>query len=392
MREFNPALAAIKISPIVVIAEQAKKLQPEFEARTGQKFLHFERGDMDLPTPEAIIRDLKAAFDAGKTKYPKAGGEPEFRKALSEKVKARNGIDAEPDDIVVAMGGQEALGLPFLLFAGGTVAGFSPVWSVILENLVPYCSQKFIEVPFNADFSVNWNALEDALKKSDLLYLNTPQNPTGKVFSRDELARIAELCRKHSTFIVSDEAYEDIVYDGKKHISIASLPEAQGYDRIATAYTISKSFAATGLRVGYTVTKNKKAASLMKATQYTHTAGVPTAIQHGLVNAYKCDTLPMVKELQRRRDAFHGGLAALSGVEVVKPEGSFYFFPDFSGVLKKFPGKDIFTVLLDNGLCGVPGSGFTRTGNFGNHMRLAYSMVGVKDIETGTERMKTLFG
>ena len=396
MREkFYTPLHNIEISPIVRIAEQARKIESEFESRTGEKFIHLERGEIDQSTPQQLIDEIKHYLEKGKTKYPKSGGEPEFKKILAEKLREKNGLhDITGDEIVVGYGGQEALCLAFQLFTNETGAGFSPIWSVAVENFVPYSNEKFLEVPFNRDFTINWTILEDTVKKVSFFYLNNPHNPTGKVFTQDELARIVELCKKYNVFIISDEAYEDIIFDGKKHISTASLSEAQDYPDIISAFTFSKSFSATGLRVGYAVTKNKVAIKLMTSVQYTHTAGVPTFLQFGLLNSFKIDLSKMVKEFERRRDVLYTGLSQIEGIYIVKPEGTFFAYPDFSGVLNKLNQtvkKEIFDVLLENGICTVPGWAFTKNRYFLNNVRLSFSAANVQLLDMAVNRLKKLF-
>jgi aspartate aminotransferase len=393
--EFFHPLHNIEISPIVRIAEQARRLEPEFEKTKGEKFIHLERGEIDLSTPGELIRDINQALIDGKTKYPKSGGEIELKKAIAKKLVEKNRIvDILPEDVVVTVGGQEALNLAFQLFANKTGAGFSPIWSVAIENFVPYSNIKFLEIPFNEDFSIDYNALEDTLKQIEFLYINNPHNPTGKVFTYDELQKIVELCKLYNVFIISDEAYEDIVFDGQRHVSAASVEACKDYPNIISAYTYSKSFAATGLRVGYAASKNKPAITLINGAQYTHTAGVPTSIQLGLVNAYNIDLTPTIMEFERRRDALYNGLKEINGIKVNKPMGAFYAYPDFSEAMKSIPSngkKELLDILLESGVCVVPGWAFTKNGHFLTYARLSYSAANIQLINTAVERLKKLF-
>jgi aspartate aminotransferase len=388
--EFFKPLHNIEISPIVRIAEQARKLEPEFEKETGKKFIHLERGEIDLPTPIEITDSIDKALRAGKTKYPKSGGEIELKKVIAKKLNEKNNIlDITPDDVLVTVGGQEALNLSFQLFANKVGAGFSPIWSVAIENFVPYSNIKFLEIPFNKDFTINYETLEDTLKKIEFLYLNNPHNPTGKIFNYEELSRIVDLCKKYNVFIISDEAYEDIVFDGLKHVSTASVAACKGYTNIISTYTYSKSFAATGLRVGYAASKNKTAIKLMNGAEYTHTAGVPTAIQYGLLDAYKIDLSPVVNEFENRRNALFNGLKEIKGIKINRPQGAFYAYPDFSGVNAE--GKDILDVLLPIGVCVVPGWAFTKNDHFLSYARLSFSAASVPLINEAVSRLQKLF-
>ena len=393
--DFFQPLHDIKMSPIVKIAEHARQLEPSFEAQHGSKFIHLERGEIDLNTPIEITQAIEKHLKEGKTKYPKSGGELLLKTAIAEKLIIQNSIPGiTPEDIVVTMGGQEALNLSFQLFANGVGGGFSPIWSVAIENFFPYSNITFHEVPLNKDFSIDYVVLEETMKMIDFFYLNNPQNPSGKVFTREELERIVGLCQHYGVFLVSDEAYEHIIFDGVTFTSAASIAHELGYTDVITAYTFSKSFAATGLRVGYAVSKNKQAIALIKAAQYTHAAGVPTAVQLGFTEAYHIDLAPVVSEFERRRNALYKGLQTLPSLKVNKPSGAFYMYPDFSEALKSkgLQTQELLDVLLQAGVCVVPGYAFTKAGHFETHARLSFSATSVDQINTAVERMRQLFG
>ena len=388
---FQP-LQNIQISPIVKIAERARQVESAYEQKTGKKFIHLERGELNLPTPQLLINDIKTALEQGKTKYPKSGGELPLKESICRKLQTMNGIDyISSKDIIITAGGQEALNIAFNLFANQKGAGFSPIWSVAVENFVPYANIEFAEVKMNDDFSIDWNELEKVMPTIKFFYFNNPQNPTGKVFTYDEISHIVKLCKKYDVFIISDEAYEDIIFDGKKHVSTMSVDEAKDYKNIISAFTFSKPFSATGIRVGYILTQNEVVLKIVNGVQYTHTAGVPTFLQYGLVNFLDVDLNPQHIEFQQRRDLFYEGLKDIKGMTVAKPEGAFYFYPDVSEGMKKYPGKEVLDVLLDHGISVVPGSGFTKHGHFLNNMRISYSAVNQEEISMAVERFKEIF-
>jgi len=279
------------------------------------------------------------------------------------------------------------------------MAGFSPVWSVIVENFVPFSGIDFIEVPLNPNFSVNFGLLEKILgsaNKVSAFYLNNPQNPTGKVFKEEELTRIAEICKKNEVFIISDEAYEDIVFEGS-FTSVAALPVVRDYNNIITAFTFSKTFSMTGLRLGYAVTRNKIAADLIRKGDYTETAGVVTSIQQAANIAFWLDEdiKDRVETFKSRRDKLYESLKGIEGIEVVKPEGAFYFYPNFSKFIPKDLKQEeknwyIYKLFLENGIATVPGCCFTKAGHFTDNVRFSISATSHEDITEGTERMKTL--
>jgi aspartate aminotransferase len=390
--QFYKPLHNIEISPIVRIAEQARKVETEYQERTGSKFIHLERGELNLATPQLLIDNIKKSLDEGKTKYPKSGGELLFKEQLVKKLQNKNKIpDITPNHIIVTAGGQEALNMSFSLFTNQKMAGFSPIWSVAVENFVPYSNVEFLEVPLNKDFTIDWQAFERVLPEIKVFYLNNPQNPSGKVFTCEELSRIISSCKKFNVFIISDEAYEDVIFDGTSHISTMSVSDSFDYPDIITAFTFSKSFSATGIRVGYTVSKNPTVNKLLNGMQYTHTAGVPTFLQYGLSNFLDVDLSQQQIEFQKRRDLFYNGLKDIPGMKTVKPNGAFYFYPNVSEGMKKYPNRDVLDVLMENGLCVVPGWGFTKHGHFLDNIRISYSAVNLDDIRVACDRFRQLF-
>jgi aspartate aminotransferase len=261
-RSFAPSFTAIGFSPIVAISEQIRGLAPEFE-KTGQAFAYLQRGELANPTPGFVIEATKRALDAGLTRYPKAGDEPWFKEAVVRHMNREHGVsDIGPENVIATYGGQEGLQLVFGLFAGGRVLSFGPAWSCVLENIFPYTGFELDTLDlaeFEGRLEVDFEALDTKLAQADILYLNTPQNPSGKVFSREELEQIDALCRKHGVPIVSDEAYKDFVFDGREHVSPLSLPG----DHIIGVYTCSKGFASKGFRIGFTICRNQELISRM---------------------------------------------------------------------------------------------------------------------------------
>ncbi|MFC1522931.1 pyridoxal phosphate-dependent aminotransferase [Elusimicrobiota bacterium] len=397
---YNPCLYNIALSPIVAISEKAKKRAKEYEAKTGEEFIFFQRGDIDLAPLPGIIEEVEKSLRCGKTKYPASGGSDEAKTALVNKLALYNNIHAEKENIVVTYGGQEALGLAFELFRGKRAAVLSPVWSVLVENFLPYSNIRYEEVSLNEDNSIDYELLEDTLKHVDVFYVNNPQNPTGKVFTEEDLTKLGEMCVRHDVAIISDEAYEHIVFEGKKHISLASLPCVKNYSKIFTAFTLSKTFSMTGFRIGYVVTPDRIAANLMKNVQYTHTAGVVTFVQPAVKAAFSPGfenrIAQRIKEFEIRRDALYNGLKNIKGIRLNNADGAFYLFVDFSGLIpQELRGNQrseyIFKTLLDNGICVVPGNCFTKQNWYHDYMRLSFSGTSVNIISKSIIRIKTIF-
>ena len=381
----------ISLSPIVAISEEVNRKSLE----TGKDFILFQRGEIGFQTPQYIIDALTDAIKQGLTKYPVSGGHIKLKNAIIQKLNSVNNVDGlEPENIVVTHGGQEGLQLVFKLFEGKKAVAFAPVWSCVLENFVPYSRTDLKQIPLEKDFSINFDLLEKEIKDAAFLYLNSPHNPTGKIFSKEEIEKIVEICSKHGVYILSDEAYERITFDGKTHFS----PMQLDYENIITVKTFSKTYAMTGWRLGYLVSRNKKLTNIIKLGDYTQTAGVPTYTQFAGAEALSNSKMEkesvdgFMKEFSLRRDALYNGLKSIEGINVpVKPEGAFYIFPDFSEFVPKSISAEesklhVYHKLLDAGVATVYGSCF---GNyFQNNLRFSYSTTNLKQIEEGISRIR----
>jgi aspartate aminotransferase len=381
----------ISLSPIVAISEEVNKKSAE----TGKDFILFQRGEIGFSTPQYIIDAMIESLNKGMTKYPISGGHIKLKNAIIQKLNTFNNIqDLQPENIIVTHGGQEGLQLAFKLFEGKKAVGFAPVWSCVLENFVPYARTDFKQIPLENDFSINYSLLESEIKDAAFLYLNTPHNPTGKIFSKEEIQKVINICRKYNTFIISDEAYERITFDGKNHFS----PMQLDYENIISVYTFSKTYAMTGWRLGYLVSRNKKLTNIIKLGDYTQTAGVPTYTQfagaEALTNSVKEKESfdGFMKEFSLRRNALYEGLNSIEGVKLpAKPEGAFYIFPDFSELVPKNINPSdsklyVFNKLMDAGVATVYGSCFGHY--FQNNLRFSYSTTNLTQIEEGINRIK----
>ena len=262
-----------------------------------------------------------------------------------------------------------------------------------MENFVPYCQIDFEEVPLNADFSVNYEALDEVLQDVAFFYLNTPQNPTGKVFTESEIRSIADLCEKYGVYLISDEAYERIVFDGLDYFS----PMALNKEFILGCYTLSKTYAMTGWRLGYIVCRDPKIARMLRLGDYSQTAGVVTFLQHAgaealdNIEAEEAFLAPILVEYERRRDYLYDQLCTIEGLVINRPQGAFYFFPDFASFIPPhIPAQArnlyVFQKLMDEGVATVFGLAFGK--HFGTSLRLSFSCTGIEDIDRGIKRMK----
>jgi aspartate/methionine/tyrosine aminotransferase len=395
----NRTFHDIGLSPIVEISERAKRLAPDFTARTGKPFVYFQRGEVDLLPPSALRQAIaNGVLDdklcAELSCYPKSGGNAFCKRAIAAH-HGNYGIDVGEDEILVTYGGQEALELAFLLHCGSRMVALGPIWSCIQENIAPYSSMDMTLVPLlekNGEYEVDLDRLAKALANADLLYLNSPHNPTGACLSFSTLEAINSLCLHHGVVIISDEAYKDIVFDGQKHVSMLEFPG----DHIYAAFTGSKSFASTGFRFGWLVCRDKKAMSLLTRGEYTQTAGVNPLVQWAFSKAMESEGIRAwmkrnCGEFQDRRDAICDRLGHVFGDSLVKPGGAFYFFLDLNPFLPARLAreeKDAFVLdrMLRNGIAVVPGSGFGGT-DYAGFIRISYSTVGQPQLSEGTERL-----
>lgn len=391
---FEKSLEDIRMSPIVTISEEVRRRAKEFEKK-GKSVIRFQRGEMDFQTPQFIVNAAKEGLDSGLTKYPKSGGEDFLKEAILDKVAREHGVtDLTPENVVATYGGQEALELSFKLFSKG--AGFSPIWSCALENFVPYAGIDFGEIPLNKDFSVDFDRLEAGLEGRDFLYLNNPQNPTGKVFKKDELDKVVDICTRNGCYVISDEAYEKFVYDGLKHESLTQYAQ----DNIISVFTLSKSFAMTGWRLGYVVTRHKKIAGLLRLGNYTQTAGVTTFLQYAAAKALSDHEAAehavsdMKDEFAKRLGVLHDGLNDIRGVNLSRPEGAFYLFPNFTELIPRNTSPEdrnryIYDLLMDHGIATVYGSCFGK--HFVDNVRFSVSATPIDQIKEALNRMRDIF-
>lgn len=391
---FSKNISAVKLSPIVKITEMVKEQSGLYKQKTGEDFVFFQRGEIGFRTPEYIVNAVTRALHEGHTRYPKSGGELILRKAIARKLERLNGASGlGPDNVLVTYGGTEALQISFKLFEGGKGAGFGPCWTSILLNIVPINNIDFKLLPLNSNFSINWRELEETIQQVDFFYLNNPQNPTGKVFSEEEVLRISELCERHGAYLISDEAYERIVYDGRQHFSAASIQKPH----VISCFTFSKAYAMTGWRIGYVVCHDPETIGVARLGEHSQTAGVVTFVQHAA--AYALDAVEeeqaafwrMMKVYQERRDLIYGQMKSIPGVKLDQPEGAFYLFPDFSALIPKGLPKEahqkyIFELLLSHGVAVVYGACFGS--GFDNHVRISFSATDADQISSGTQRIQ----
>ena len=367
--------------PILTMPSELGQVMAAARAReqSGERVLHLERGEPDFDTPPHIVEALAAAARAGETHYPDARGNPALRQALVEKLGRENGIRCEPDDVVLTAGGTHALFIAFqaLLSPGDELLVLSPHWMAIPKLVALAHGARYRTLPVYLDLlderltpAALGDRLRAALKpETRRIYLNTPNNPSGAVLSLVQLQAIAEVATERDLWVVSDEAYEHLLFDGTSHISIASLPGMVA--RTVSVYTFSKSYAMTGWRAGYMVSPPELRACVGPLLGFYTTHGVFPAVQtaaRAAVTGPQTEVETMRREYQQRRDLLLAGLAGQSAIRVPRPRGAFYAFADVSGVLG---GRDIWELVrewLSFGVAVLPGTAFGP--EYGNWVRL----------------------
>lgn len=382
-----------KVAPSLTLAIDAKAKQM---IKDGVDLVGFGVGEPDFNTPENIKEAGINAIKANKTRYTPASGIPELKAAVAEKFKKENGLEYKPSDIIISCGAKHSLYNIFMaiLNPGDEVIIFSPYWvsyeeQVKIADGVPV----FVRLDEPRNFEINFNMLEKKItKKTKAMIVNSPSNPTGAVLSADSLKKLADIALKHNLLIISDEIYEKLIYNGKKHISIASFSKEVKAQTIVVN-GVSKTYAMTGWRIGYLASDNKEIVSAIDNLQSHSTSNPATMTQAAAVEALKTpDSVvqAMASEFDKRRQHIMKRLDAIPGLTYVEPEGAFYIFPNFSPFTgKTIKGRqikgslDLAEMLLNEAkVAVVPGIAFGAD----THFRLSYA-TSMANIDKGLDRI-----
>jgi len=373
MMKLAKRVSALTPSTTLAITAKAKEMKDK-----GIDVIGLGAGEPDFNTPTAIIEEAYAAMMSGQTKYTPSNGLPALRKAICDKLQKDQGISYSPAEVVVTNGAKHALYTLFqaILDPGNEVIIPTPYWvsypeQVILAEGVPV----FIEGYEHQQFKVTPEQIEAAItENTKAIIINSPSNPTGMIYTEQELKEIGEVCLKHDILIVSDEIYEKLVYDGAKHVSIAQLsPELKEQTIIING--VSKSHSMTGWRIGYAV-GNKEIINAMTNLASHSTSNPTTMAQIATIKAYEMGDAP-VEEMrvafEDRLNKTYERLVTIPGFTCEKPNGAFYLFPNVTEAAKMagFNNVDEFvTELLEKASVAViPGSGFGSPEN----IRLSYA-------------------
>jgi aspartate aminotransferase len=375
VRKVNP-------SPTLAITAKAKKLKAE-----GKDVVTFAAGEPDFDTPEPIKLAAIEAINSGFTKYTPTTGIPELKSLICEKFRKENQINYDSKQIVVSCGAKHSIfNVMFVLVDKcDEILIPSPYW-VSYPEMVNLCDgiPRFIKTSPENSFKMTADDLKKNIgSKTKLLVLNSPSNPTGCVYTKEELARIAEICVAKKIFVISDEIYEKIIFDGLKHTSIASFGK-DIYDLTITVNGLSKSHSMTGWRIGYLGGPQDIVNAISNFQD--HSTSNPTSIsQKAAVAALSMsDTFSkeMTLEFQKRRDYIVKRLQAMKKISYVLPKGAFYIFCDISKT--NLDSMTFCTRLLDELLiAAIPGVAFGND----DYVRLSFA-TGLKAIEKGMDRLE----
>ena len=369
----NVTLGALVLVRDKMMAQQA----------AGRKVYRLEVGDTDFDVPANIQQAIAEAMQQGKTHYPPSTGLPQLRKAMLSKVQTENKLPIKDDEhVLVTIGGMHGLYMAFasLLEPGDEVILPDPMWSEIAE-LVKRPGGVPVPITLRADQGFLYDPADIAAAvtpQTKAIYINSPQNPIGVVFSEETQRQIAAIALQHNLWVVSDEAYEHVIFDERRHFSIGSIPEIA--DRTITAYTFSKTYAMTGLRLGYLAANDDLIIDRCRKLLRLTTNGVPSITQWGGVAALTGPqdvVKDMAQELEARRDIFFEGIQTIKAFESFKPGGAFYVWskisPEWPGYQGKRDSWAMTNYLIDQAGVGTsPGVAFGLSGE--GYVRFAFTL------------------
>ncbi|MBA2700966.1 MAG: pyridoxal phosphate-dependent aminotransferase [Chloroflexi bacterium] len=366
------------------VSARARALEAE-----GRSIVHLQIGEPDFDTPANVREAAKRALDEGATHYAPFSGIPALRQAIASDVSTRKHVLADPSQVFVTVGGKGVMlyAILGLVDPGDEVLVPDPGYP-IYESLTSFVGATPVPVPIRMenDFRLDVDELESLVTpRTRVLFINSPANPTGGVLTRADNERIAELAIEHDLWVVSDEIYARILYDGAEHVSIASLPGMA--ERTIILDGFSKTYAMTGWRLGYAVVPPALIRTYGQLVINTISCA-PTFAQVGAVEALtgpQDDVEAMVVSFDERRKHVVAGLNAIPGIRCATPTGAFYVFPEVSGT--GLSGAEFAERLLhEAGVCVLAGTAFGGVGK--DHIRISYA-ASIEQIDLALERMRS---
>jgi len=374
--KFAKRVSSIQPSQTLAITSLVEKMR-----RQGKRVLALGAGEPDFDTPALIKEAGKAAISDGFTRYTSVSGLMDLREAICEKYEAQQAVTYKPSEVLVSCGAKHSIAnlLLALCEEGDEVIVPAPYWTSYTE-LVRFtgASPVIVNTDEYTNFKLSTSQLEAAITpKTKLLMLNSPSNPTGAVYSKEELDALVEVSARHDFYIVFDEIYEKILYDGLKHAGLTAYPELR--ERAIIVNGVSKTYAMTGWRVGYMLASEVVIKACSKIQSHT-TSNACSISQKASIAALKADDsilAEMLSAFNERRNFLVNVLNDIQGIECRMPQGAFYVFPNVSACFGlKFNGRPIETsvdfcafMLEQANVAIVPGEAFGST----QHVRLSYA-------------------
>lgn len=390
----NLSIRTTKIKPSSTLAITAKAAELRSQ---GKDVISFSVGEPDFETPEHIKKAAVKAIEDGFTRYTPVPGIPELRQAICDKLKKDNNLYYNPSQIIVSSGAKQSLSniLLAVLDEGDEAIIPSPYW-LSYSAMVNIAGGKcvFVNTKKEDNFMITREELEKALTpKTKVLFLTSPSNPTGMVYSEKQLREVADFAVKNDILVISDEIYEKLIYDhSKKHISIASLGK-DIYDRTVVINGVSKSYAMTGWRIGYAACPENiaKAVSSLQSHMTSNACSISQKAALAAISGPQQCIEDMTKEFAKRRDYIFEREEKMPYISALKPEGAFYLFMDVSQTYgKKYNGTEITSaadmakILIEDKLVAVvPCADFGMPG----YIRLSYA-TSMENIKNGMDRIE----
>jgi len=391
--KLNPAVEQLKPSPTLALNQKAKAL-----IASGKSVVNLTTGEPDFVTPKRICEAAKKAMEQGHTKYTPTSGIPELKRAILEYIFKEYGRTYSLQSVIVTSGAKQALfNLCFsLLNPGDEVIVFSPYW-VSYTDMVELMQAKAIILSTQEEnrFIPEFTQLENAINnKTRFLFLNSPSNPTGAVYPKDSLRKIADLIKKWpNVLVVTDDIYGKLVFDGFSFTSIAMFQDFP-FNQLVIINGMSKSYSMTGWRIGYALGP-EPLISAMDAVQSQSISCATSIAQWAALEAItgdQSDVIEMRDTFEKRRDFLYNKIGSIPDLTCFKPQGAFYIFPNVNSFLgKNTPRKqrietdsELASYLLEEyGLASVPGCAFGSPG----YLRLSFA-TSMNELEEGVERLK----
>lgn len=360
---YSSRITNLQESATIAISTLATTLKAQ-----GRDILSFSAGEPDFDTPESIKLAAKAALDQGFTKYTQVAGIPELKQAIANKLERENGLHYEPKQILVSNGAKQSLFNVFqaLIDTGDEVIIPSPYW-VTYPELVAYSggSNVFIETNEQNGFKITAKSLRQAITpRTKALVLTTPSNPTGMVYTKQELESIAQVLHGSDIVVIADEMYEKLLYDGE-FVSVGSISQDM-FERTITINGLSKSVAMTGWRMGYCACADTTLIKLMTNLQSQCTSNINSITQKASIIALEGGVDTQIEAMRQaflaRRDLAVSSINAIQGLHTLSPQGAFYLFISIGSACGGDSMAFCKQLLEQEGIALVPGSAFGADG------------------------------